>query len=395
MSKLDDLINKLCPDGVEYKTVEQVTKSICTGLNPRQNFRLNSDDATDYYVTVKEFTTGKIKFTDKTDRISKSANILIQKRSNLEKGDILLSGIGTIGKVAIVDIPTDNFNCSESVYLIKLYKDLLIPGFLVHILRSDKIQNFFYTNARGSTLKGIRMQDLKNLEIPVPPLEIQNEIVRILDNFTELEEELEEELEARRKQYEYYRDSLLTFDDSVEWTTLENIADIGTGSSNTNEGLIEGLYPFYVRSPEVRRKNTYEYDETAIITSGDGVGVGKIFHYVEGKYALHQRAYRIHINTNKIIPKFYYFYMKTTFYSYINKEQFKASVQSIRRPMLNKYPVPIPSIKDQERIVAIMERFEVICNDITSGLPAEIEARHKQYEYYRDKLLTFKRKNEK
>jgi type I restriction enzyme S subunit len=138
--------------------------------------------------------------------------------------------------------------------------------------------------------------------------------------------------------------------------------------------------------------NKYEYDETAIITSGDGVGVGKIFHYIEGKYALHQRAYRIHITTDKIIPKYYFYYMKTTFYNYITKEQFKASVQSIRRPMLNKYPVPMPSIKEQQRIVAILDRFEYLCNDITSGLPAEIEARHKQYEYYRDKLLTFKKK---
>ena len=150
-----------------------------------------------------------------------------------------------------------------------------------------------------------------------------------------------------------------------------------------------GDYPFFVRSQDVRRKNTYEYDETAIITSGDGVGVGKIFHFVEGKYALHQRAYRIHIVSNEVLPKYYFYYMKNAFLAYIQKTAFNSSVTSIRRPMLNNFPVPIPSLSEQARIVSILDRFDALCNDLTSGLPAEIEARRKQYEYYRDKLLTF------
>ena len=171
---------------------------------------------------------------------------------------------------------------------------------------------------------------------------------------------------------------------------LYHIADIGTGSSNTNEGLEEGEYPFFVRSPEVLRKNDYEFDETAIITAGDGVGVGKVFHYVDGKYALHQRAYRIHINTPTVLPRFFYHYMRATFLPYIQKNMYQGAVASIRRPMLNAYPVPIPSIEEQGRIATILDRFDVLCNDITEGIPAEIEARQKQYEYYRDRLLTFK-----
>jgi len=199
---------------------------------------------------------------------------------------------------------------------------------------------------------------------------------------------------VRKKQYEYYRDMLFNFDGqndaAVEWFTLSQIADIGTGSSNTNEELEVGDYPFFVRSQEVRQKNTFEFDEIAIITSGDGVGVGKIFHYIEGKYALHQRAYRIHITDERILPRYYFYYMKSAFLSYIEKNSFRSSVTSIRRPMLNNFPVPAPSLKEQERIVAILDRFDALCNDLTSGLPAEIEARKKQYEYYRDRLLTFK-----
>lgn len=177
---------------------------------------------------------------------------------------------------------------------------------------------------------------------------------------------------------------------SIKWIELQTIAEIGTGSSNTNEELDDGRYPFFVRSQEVRSKNTYEYDETAIITSGDGVGVGKIFHYIEGKYALHQRAYRIHITDESVVPKFFYYYMKSVFLQYIEKNSFHSSVTSIRRPMLNQFPVPIPALEEQKRIVSILDRFDKLCNDISEGLPAEIAARQKQYEYYRDKLLTFK-----
>ena len=147
-----------------------------------------------------------------------------------------------------------------------------------------------------------------------------------------------------------------------------------------------------MRSQEPLRKDTYEYDETAIITAGDGVGVGNVFHYVEGKYALHQRAYRIHINSEEVLPKYYFYYMQATFLDYIQSTMFHGSVASIRRPMLNAYPVPIPSIREQKRIISELDRFDTLCNDLSSGLPAEIEARQKQYEYYRDRLLTFKPK---
>ena len=235
---------------------------------------------------------------------------------------------------------------------------------------------------------------LNKIHVPVPPLEVQQEIVQILDQYTQLTAELAAqltaELTARKQQYEYYQTRLFTYADNVQLLPLAQIAEIGTGSSNTNEELEDGKYPFFVRSQDVRRKNTYEYDETAIITSGDGVGVGKIFHYVEGKYALHQRAYRIHIIDDRVIPRFYYYYMKCTFLPYIEKASFHSSVTSIRRPMLNNFPVPLIPLPEQRRIVSILDRFDALCNDLTSGLPAEIAARQKQYEYYRDKLLTFK-----
>ena len=178
----------------------------------------------------------------------------------------------------------------------------------------------------------------------------------------------------------------------IQVTSLGHMAEIGTGSSNTNEGLSKGAYPFYVRSQEVRYKNEYEYDETAIITSGDGVGVGKVFHYVDGKYALHQRAYRIHVTSDKLLPKFLFHYMRSKFPGYIEAASFHSSVTSIRRPMLTEFPVPVLPLSEQEKVVNLLDRFEKYCGSLSEGLPAEIEARKKQYEYYRDKLLDFKEK---
>lgn len=167
---------------------------------------------------------------------------------------------------------------------------------------------------------------------------------------------------------------------------------MGTGSHNTQDGLKDGKYTFYTRGSDVLYLNDYDFDETAIITAGDGAGVGKVFHYVQGKYALHQRAYRIVPNENIVLPKYVYYYFGATFYNYIMKSSVSSSVVSIRKPMMVDYPIPIPSLEEQERIVAILDRFDSLVNDLSKGLPAEIEARKQQYEYYRDKLLDFKRK---
>ena len=121
------------------------------------------------------------------------------------------------------------------------------------------------------------------------------------------------------------------------------------------------------------------------------MGVGKIFHYVSGKYALHQRAYRIHIVKGEVNPRFVFYYMKAGFLAYIQKNAFQSSVTSIRKPMLLNFPIAVPPLAEQERIGKILDKFDKLCNDLTSGLPAEIAARKKQYEYYRDKLLAFKK----
>lgn len=216
MSKLEELIQELCPDGVEFLQLGQIIYSLNTGLNPRKFFRLNTDDAINYYVTIREIHNNRIEFSTSTDRINDEALRLCNNRSNLEAGDVLFSGTGTIGETALITETPVNWNIKEGVYVLKPNKEKVYPKFLMYLLQSDAVRSEYMKKVAGDTVKSIPMKDLRKIEVPVPPLEVQRGIVRILDNLSEttqkLEEELRAELEARQKQYEYYRDKLLTFD---------------------------------------------------------------------------------------------------------------------------------------------------------------------------------------
>ncbi|MBL0872534.1 restriction endonuclease subunit S [Serratia nevei] len=177
----------------------------------------------------------------------------------------------------------------------------------------------------------------------------------------------------------------------VEWVTLGSMADIGTGSSNRQDESENGIYPFYVRSKNILKSDTFEFDEVAIVIPGEG-GIGDIFHYVEGKYALHQRAYRIRITTNAVDTKFLYYFMSSSFKQYILTKSVGATAISIRKPMLEGFKVPIPSPDNPEKSLAIQSEIVRILDTftaLTAELTAELSMRKKQYYYYRDQLLSF------
>ena len=363
MNKLEELIKEYCPDGVEYKELSEFLKI---------------KNGSDY----KELGMGDIP-------VYGSGGIMTYvDKAAYDKPSVLIPRKGSIDKLYYVDTPFWNV---DTIFYTEIDITKAIPRYVYHCLLREHLEQ--YNTAGG--VPSLTQKVLNKVKIPLPPLEVQREIVKILDNFTLLTAELTAELTARRKQYEYYRDKLLSFNvhgggaGDVEWRTLKEIAEIGTGSRNTNEAVENGVYPFFVRSQEPLALNEYEYDEIAIITAGDGVGVGKVYHYVDGKYALHQRAYRIHITADNVLPRYYFHYMRTKFLPYIEKNMFHSSVSSIRRPMLNEFPVPIPSLEVQKRLITILDNFEKICSNLSIGLPAEIEARQKQYEYYRDALLSF------
>jgi type I restriction enzyme, S subunit len=177
----------------------------------------------------------------------------------------------------------------------------------------------------------------------------------------------------------------------VDWKALGSVADIGTGSANRQDESENGIYPFYVRSKNILKSDTFEFDEVAIVIPGEGA-IGDIYHYVEGKYSLHQRAYRIHITSDVVNTKFLYHFMTSNFKQYILMKSVGATAISIRKPMLEGFQIPIPcpenpkkSLEIQADIARILDSFTAL----TSELTAELTARKMQYNHYRDQLLSF------
>ncbi len=275
--------------------------------------------------------------------------------------------------------------------------DRVDTRFLYHYLSTVNFIPFLTGGVRAKLTRG----SMVGIDIPIPcpenpekSLSIQAEIVRILDAFTELTAELTAELSTRKQQYNYYRDQLLRFEEVVvEWKSLGEVAVIGTGNHDTKDAIVDGDYIFYARGRAPLKLNVFDFDETAIITAGDGAGVGKVYHYAQGKYALHQRAYRI-VPKEVMEPRFVYHYIAAYFYAYIQKASVSSSVASLRRPMFLNFPIPVPTLSEQKRIVAILDKFDTLTSSISEGLPREIALRNQQYEYYRDLLLSFPKTEE-
>ena len=404
MSRLDELILELCPNGVEYKQLKDL--GVFYG-------GLTGKSKDDFENGNKIFITYKNVYSNPSLDLHPAERVKIGETENqrtLKYGDVIFTGSSEtpdecgISSV-VTEIPQDDLYLNSFCFIFR-FDDLngIYPPFMKHLFRSSSIRKQIGRTANGVTRYNVSKKLMAKISIPIPPMEIQKEIVCLLDDFTaktaELQDKLNKELEARKKQYEYYRDSLFSdklndlslelCPNGVQYCELKEIADISTGSHNTNEGVENGMYPFYVRSQEPLTLNSYDYDETAIITAGDGVGVGKVFHFVNGKYALHQRAYRIHANTTKVEDKFLYYYFCTNFMKYIEKTMFKGSVPSIRRPMLNAFKIPVPPLEIQQKIVRLLDDFTAKTTKLQDNLNEELEACKKQYEFYRDKLLTFK-----
>ena len=371
MAKIDELLKELCPDGVEYVSLGSICNCITGGDTPKDCIKGQKEPTAEYPYPV--YSNGDAVYGYcKTYRVDKSA--------------VTVSSIGNVG-TAFYRTPF-----FTPIIRLKTFipnEDSLDVKFLYFCLSG---MDFIGTN---SSLSSMKAADFKKIQIPLPPLPIQQHIVEVLDTFTDAISNLEEELALREKQCEYYREQLFNFDDEtslgkqlysylIDWQTLSEVAEIGTGSSNTKDGLSQGLFPFYTRGQDILWKNEYEFDEEAVITAGDGVGVGKTIHYVKGKYALHQRAYRFSPKKT-LLGKFLFYYMKVSFYKYVCGQSVSSSVSSLRKPKLMAYPIPILPIEKQQEIVEILDTFEAMIANIKE----EIALRTKQYEYYREKLLSF------
>ncbi len=384
MSYLEKLLDGV---EVEWKTLEDISIKISSGGTPKTGVSEFYDG------DIPWLRTQEVNFCDIWDTEVKITESGVKNSSAkwIPKNCVIVAMYGaTVGKIGINKIPmTTNQACAN----IQLNEEVAHYRYVFHFLCSQ----YTYIKSLGTgSQTNINAQIVKNIKIPIPcpdnpekSLAIQSEIVRILDTFTALTAELTAELTMRKKQYNYYRDQLLSFDEGeVEWKTLGEVTVIGTGNHDTQDAIEHGKYIFYARGREPLKLNVFDFDETAIITAGDGAGVGKVFHYAKGKYALHQRAYRIVPNAF-MNPRFVYHYITAYFFTYIQKASVSSSVTSLRRPMFLKFPIPVPPSEEQARIVEILDKFDTLTNSITEGLPREIELRQKQYEYYRDLLFSF------
>ena len=425
MSKLEELLKKHCPDGVEYKLFSDVAVYI-RGVTYSKSKEINNNYEKEYWQILRANNIDLHSNTLNFDDIKKiNKDVKINENQFLYANDIIIcAGSGSkehIGKVAFIynDIP---YSFGGFMGVIRANESILLSRYLFHVLTSSIFKNHLNLNINSSTINNLSSQIMNSLKIPIPPIEVQKEIVRILDTFTKYQDLLNRELELRKKQYEYYRDKLLTFTegtqscgDEVEYKT---VGDVGLVTklagfeftkyvTYSNKGKIIALRGLNVKNGRLNLDEVKYIDESDLtkLTRSKLYIDDMLFTYVgtigevalideNDKYYLAPNVALIRFDKKLILPKFmiYYFQSKIFFNTQINKLLQSSSMKNIPMEKIRKFLVPIPPLEEQERIVNILDKFDALCNDITRGLPAEIELRKKQYEYYRDKLLTFKEK---
>ena len=413
MSKIEQLIKELCPNGVEYNNLGELGVFLggITGKSKEDFTNGNSKFIT--YKNIYSNPSLKIDVEDKV-RIFEG-----EKQNTVEYGDVLFTGSSETpeecGISSVLTIKTDEELFLNSFCFIFRFnnKSLMIPNFSKHLFRSPELRYKIIKTANGVTRFNISKKLMNKIKIPIPPLQVQREIVRILDTFSEYTTELTTELTMRKKQYEYYRDNLFSFDScEYEQRLLGEIGEVRMCKRILKEQTLDiGDIPFYKIGTFGKEANAYisqelfeEYKSKynypkigdVLISASGTIGRTVVF---DGKDAYFQDSNIVWIeNDESIVLNKYLFHFYKIAKWYIAEG---GTIQRLYNDNLKKTNILVPypndkekSLTEQQRIVDILDRFDTLCNDISKGLPAEIEARKKQYEYYRDKLLDFKNINE-
>lgn len=407
---------------VKNKKLKELCMSIKDGMH---NLPVTTDENTGYPVlSAMNIYDGQIHY-DAKRFVSREVFEQESKRTKIETGDVLLTIVATIGRTAVVENST-SFLLQRSVCALKPSKEIL-SKYLKYYLDTNAIQNYIFANAHGSAQAGLYLNQVADIEVVLPPMEVQERIVKVLDNFdaicSDLGIGLPAEIEKRQKQYEYYREKLLTFDMKSEtilrqtdrqtglirllqyiygfaFVRLEDVADYSTnritaksvdknnyiGVDNLladRQGKTESVYvPENGNLIEFRSENTLIGNIRPYLkkiwfancnggTNGDVLVIKSNENFVEAKYL-------------------YYVLSSDKFFAFDMQYAKGAKMPRGNKEAIMTYQFSLPTLEKQKEIVDILDRFDNLCNDISKGLPAEIEARQKQYEFYRDKLLTFK-----
>ena len=410
MSKLDEMIRELCPDGVEYVKLGTLCSLITkqTGFDYTNHIKARllmepAENAVPYIQT--KFFAGK-NFNYQTDYYVPMDIVEQFPKITLDEKCILFSIVGaSIGNVGLFPGERKCF-LGGAICVAKVLPQYDVD-YVYYCVESHNVQHQIRRKTKGAGQATITVEDIREFEIPLPPIEIQSEIVHTLDNYTEnvvkLQNQLTAELTARQKQYTFYRNKLLTFSGNEKAKIVKiSLGDIGPicmckrilkSQTNTVEGV-----PFYKIGTFGKKADAYISKETFdeyqskynfpkkgdVLISAAGT-IGRTVVY-DGEPAYFQDSNIVYNDESIVLNS----YLRYCYELKPWKVSSGGTIQRLYNDNIAKAVIAVPPIEEQKRIVSILDRFDAISNDLTSGLPAEIEARQKQYEYYRDKLLTFK-----
>ena len=386
MNRIERMLQELCPEGVEYKTIQE-TVGVNRGRRLTKS-QLSDDGRYEVYHGSKDSILGKF------------------NQFNAPANTVIVINTGGIGGVKFLDKP---FWCSDGSFWLGQV-NYVNNKFLYYYLVG--FEDYFYSQKRIGGVPTIDRNVIEKFEIPIPPLPIQEEIVRILDHFTELtaslQAELQAELQARQEQYKYYKDQLLKLN-VAEYRTLGSLSKFRRGSfpqpyGNKDWYDGDGAMPFVQVADIADDKKLVANTKRKISSLAQPMSVfapkGSIIISLQGsigKIAITQydayidRTLAIFQNiTNDVLPK-YFVYQLERIFEIKEKTARGSTIKTITKEEFTNFQIPIPSISEQKRIVFILDKFETLVNDLSKGLPAEIAAVQEQYEYYRNKLLTFNR----
>ena len=400
MSRLREMIKKLCPDGVEYRKLKEIFDTR-NGYTPSKSNDSYWENGTIPWFRMEDIRENGHILSDSIQHVNSKAI----KGDLFPANSIIVATSATIGEHALITVPSLANQRFTYLMLKHEFTGVFDIKFLFYYCYNLDLWCLSHLN-QGS-FPSVDMKQFAQFEIPVPPLPIQNEIVKLLDNFTELTAELTAELQLRKKQYEWYCGSLIggaTF-------PKRKISDIATfrygyttsaatsGDARyiritdiTDDGKLNPLDAKYTCISTENKEYLLKRDD--LVMARTGATYGKTLCYNMDTPAIYASfLIKIQVDETQMLPRFYWHFTRTPeYWGQANRLVTKGGQPQFNTGAIGRIVIPIPPLETQAKIVSILDRFDELCHDLTQGLPAEIAARKKQYEYYRDKLLTFRQK---
>ena len=408
MSHIDKLIADLCPNGIEFIKIEDLF-DLKNGYTPSKSNSSFWENGTVPWFRMEDIRANGRVLSHSLQQISESG---VKGGKLFPPNSLLVATSATIGEHALITVPHLSNQRFTSLSVKNKWTDQVDIKFLYHY--AFILDKWCRANTTTSSFASVDMTGFKNFPIPIPPLEVQREIVRVLDKFTQLEAELEAELEARRRQYEYYRDHLLTFSEEATLPRLP-LSEVAL--------IVRGASPRPIRKFLTSDKSGVPWIKIGDVAAADKyitttaeriteAGAAKSRRVSPGDFVLSNsmsfgRPFIMKIEgcvhdgwlvisnfDESFVPDFLYHLLRSQPIQeeFVRRAGSGGAVSNLNSDTVKALTVPIPPLREQRRIVSILDKFDSLVNDLSIGLPAELAARRKQYEYYRDRLLTFEEK---